>query len=702
MKTFIQFALLLGLLFLTYRAHAINLLTGQGCATGNGGVGATAACTVANTGGLGQIVAVKWCNTSNACTSSTVSDVITVADSQGNIYTLDQRIDSSSGTDRRGMAVYHASNIGANASNLVTFTVTSGNTVNLAGLIVSAVGGVTSTMTADQVGTLDAVAATSPITLTTSGASTEANELVYSWINLNAGTLTIGPGYATNRQVDVNEKDEFTTVSTTGIKSATMTYSGSEQQRGIIVTYKTPALGVGTYYLSPTGLDTNNGTSSGTPWLTPNHPMTCGSVIIAAASTSYSTTYLGQGNWGAVDCPGTPNVVWLKCVTFDACKGVSSGGNPGLYVDSNYWGVQGFEWTISANTYAGCFFFVPNSGTGVSIHHGIFANNICNGGYAGGIATGITGALGSTDYVALIGNIAYAADAGTYCYSNINVYQPGNYDTQLGTHIYIAGNFSFGGQNTVNCNSGFPATDGEGINIDTLDNSQGGPAPYTQQVVVDNNVVLDNGGRGIEVEYNNICSPCAHVYVRHNTLWGNSTDNTQTGNPCAELQLTSDVNVEAYYNLSVPTANTSCNGQTVYAYQVSTSPTTTDHIYNDWGYSSFGNNSNIVSSTGFSFGPNNTFGTSPAFANATNPSAPSCGSFASVPACMATLIANFTPTNAAAASYGYQAPVSTQTYDPLFPQWLCSVTNLPSGLVTMGCLTGSSTSNASLSNASLH
>jgi len=69
---------------------------------------------------------------------------------------------------------------------------------------------------------------------------------------------------------------------------------------------------------------------------------------------------------------------------------------------------------------------------------------------------------------------------------------------------------------------------------------------------------------------------------------------------------------------------------------------------------------------------------------------------------MATLIANFTPTNAAAASYGYQAPVSTQTYDPLFPQWLCSVTNLPSGLVTMGCLTGSSTSNASLSNASLH
>jgi hypothetical protein len=54
---------------------------------------------------------------------------------------------------------------------------------------------------------------------------------------------------------------------------------------------------------------------------------------------------------------------------------------------------------------------------------------------------------------------------------------------------------------------------------------------------------------------------------------------------------------------------------------------------------------------------------------------------------MATVIANFTPTNATvlAGGYGYQIPSGTQIYDPLFPQWLCNV-NLPSGLVTMGCL----------------
>jgi hypothetical protein len=54
---------------------------------------------------------------------------------------------------------------------------------------------------------------------------------------------------------------------------------------------------------------------------------------------------------------------------------------------------------------------------------------------------------------------------------------------------------------------------------------------------------------------------------------------------------------------------------------------------------------------------------------------------------MATVIANFTPTNAAAVRYGYQTPSSTQVSDPLFPKWLCNV-NLPSGLVTLGCQTG--------------
>src|SRR5271168_5113119 len=95
-----------------------------------------------------------------------------------------------------------------------------------------------------------------------------------------------------------------------------------------------------TYYLATAadgGNDSNNGTSVSTPWLTPKHAVNCGDVILAATSTSYSYANFTAGEWGTVTCPGGNNVAWLKCVTFDACKITSSGGNPGIYVDKDYW-----------------------------------------------------------------------------------------------------------------------------------------------------------------------------------------------------------------------------------------------------------------------------------------------------------------------------------------------------------------------------
>ena len=205
-----------------------------------------------------------------------------------------------------------------------------------------------------------------------------------------------------------------------------------------------------TYYLAPApagGNDSNSGTSASTPWLTPNHPVNCGDVILAAPSTSYSYVNFTAGKWGTVTCTGAPNVAWLKCITFDACKITTSGANSGIYVDSSYWGVQGWEVSMKANSSAGCFYAVPSYTTHVPVHHIVFANNVANGCYADGFGAGISGKA-SADYVAIVGNIAYNAAAGTYCYSNIDVYEPINYDTLPGTHIYIAGNFSFGALNT--------------------------------------------------------------------------------------------------------------------------------------------------------------------------------------------------------------------------------------------------------------
>ena len=59
-----------------------------------------------------------------------------------------------------------------------------------------------------------------------------------------------------------------------------------------------------TYFMSPTGSDSNNGTSPAAPWATPNHAVNCGDVIIAAAGT-YSRGQFGD-NFGIVsNCPST-------------------------------------------------------------------------------------------------------------------------------------------------------------------------------------------------------------------------------------------------------------------------------------------------------------------------------------------------------------------------------------------------------------
>jgi hypothetical protein len=59
---------------------------------------------------------------------------------------------------------------------------------------------------------------------------------------------------------------------------------------------------------------------------------------------------------------------------------------------------------------------------------------------------------------------------------------------------------------------------------------------------------------------------------------------------------------------------------------------------------------------------------------------------------MASVIADFTPTNAAAKAYGYQTPSLTSVADPLFPQWLCNA-NLPPGLVDSPCAAAAGSSN---------
>ena len=444
-----------------------------------------------------------------------------------------------------------------------------------------------------------------------------------------------------------------------------------------------------TYYLAPAasgGNDANNGLSSGSPWLTPNHSLNCGDVIIAAASASYSSSSFETGSWGTVNCPAGNSVAWLKCVTFDACKLIAGGGQPGFYVDKSYWGVQGWEVSATGQNSTWCFGAVPSHSNPLEIHHIIFANDVANGCQQGGFVSSNNGRNASVDYLAIVGNIVYdAAQNGSNCFSGISIYQPIESDSLPGTHLYVAGNLSSGTFDANPCAGGIP-TDGNGVIFDTFDGDQGAlPAAYSAQAVADNNILIANGGRGLQASNNSIgAGPFASIYLRHNTLWGNNGDLNQGSNFCGELLLDASFSTQAFSNLAVTNATNGCGKSPIYAYFVGDSTTTTDQVSENWGYAASATNAGIENSAGFSYASNNTFGVNPGFANPSAPGAPTCGNYSSVPSCMAAVIANFTPTNTAATAYGYEMPGSTSVYDSLFPQWLCNV-NLPSGLVTMGC-----------------
>jgi hypothetical protein len=443
-----------------------------------------------------------------------------------------------------------------------------------------------------------------------------------------------------------------------------------------------PALAkASTYYLSPSGNDSNSGASTSASWLTPNHNLNCGDVVIASASTSYSATNFYTGKWGTVNCPAGNNVAWLKCATFDACK-IYTTNNQGMWIDRSFWGVQGWEVSTSASdVYGTCFNVAPKYSAPAEIHHVILANDIANGCSQGGFVVTNRGSIG-VDYVAIIGSIAYNAAQGTNtCTSGISIY-PVASDYASGTHIYVGGSFSYGNLEPNGCGGRTP-TDGEGIIFDALDGTQTGLPPYTQQTVAYNNIVVNNGARGIQNGYNSLGSYHAGVWLYQNTVWGNLTDPHQSWLGCGEIAVTRASNTLLYSNLVSTRSATGCGGNPIYAIAVSAGDSS-DTVVNNLAYGPNGNNTFLYASGSFGWGSGNQFGTNPNFTNPVNPGAPSCGGTANVPGCMATVIANFKPKTASATYLGYQKPSSTPNSDSLFPRWLCSA-SLPSGLVTMGC-----------------
>jgi len=144
-------------------------------------------------------------------------------------------------------------------------------------------------------------------------------------------------------------------------------------------------------------------------------------------------------------------------------------------------------------------------------HHLRFLDNVIHGFGTGGICSL------DCDYVHLEGNVIYdTAKTSPYGGSAISLCRAFNFDEAPGYHNVVRGNICHDNELLVSVletsgGNGRTLTDGNGIIIDVFQRSRanprkphhqdrGGPLePYRGRTLVENNLIYDNGGRGIHV-----------------------------------------------------------------------------------------------------------------------------------------------------------------------------------------------------------
>jgi hypothetical protein len=287
----------------------------------------------------------------------------------------------------------------------------------------------------------------------------------------------------------------------------------------------------GTYYISLSGNDSNNGLTPATAWKTPKHNLNCsatGGDTITVQPGHYPSTSFYLTNWGqpGAGCQaGTYRT--LKCAgpTLSACfiDDALAGGFAVLYIDTPYWIIEGFQ--TSANTGQGCMggaYFPPSNQRG---HHIVFINNWTHD---------CSRSSAPADYNAFIGlvswHMAYGAnDSGLDPYELVPCQPVDCSSTYSGTHVFVAGAFVFHAQNPPN------STDGEGVIFDDWDCTQQSWCatfgPFTATGAVVQSMFIGNGSNGV---YSFNASQSQHN-VFSTTVYNNNQDTQSCSNALADV-----------------------------------------------------------------------------------------------------------------------------------------------------------------------
>lgn len=225
---------------------------------------------------------------------------------------------------------------------------------------------------------------------------------------------------------------------------------------------------------------------------------------------------------------------WIVFKAFPGHKPVvKSNALDGTFsIKGNYIEIKGFE-IITTSDGSGIY-------VGKNNHHvKIISNKIHDAGCGG-----ISGQ--ETDYLYIEANTVYRNGfRAVYQCSGISIYQAISSDTKSGFHNIIRRNISYANENKVTNYNG-KITDGNGIIIDDFRHTQGQASmpKYTGATLVENNIVFNNGGRGIHVFESD------NVVVRNNTSFQNLASPRLDGTLNGELSAYFSSNVKFYNNIA--------------------------------------------------------------------------------------------------------------------------------------------------------
>ncbi|AHG45232.1 RTX toxin [Rhizobium leguminosarum bv. trifolii CB782] len=291
-----------------------------------------------------------------------------------------------------------------------------------------------------------------------------------------------------------------------------------------------------TYYVATTGSGGGNGSAS-SPFRTISDAMASDlkpgdEVVVRAGTYNESVNMYKDGS--------AAGYITLRSeVPGGAVIHSASGGANGINITANYVAVEGFE--VYGSDSHGI--------VGDGVHHVKIANNVSHDNGASGIA------FAGSDFITIEGNETYKnASAGWF--SGISLYQNRNI-----TGAPDDGSFRNIIRNNIshdNVTKSGAHTDGNGIIIDDFQSTQTSGHPnYTFKTLVDNNLVYENGSKGIQVTWSD------SVTVKNNTAYHNNQDLLNDGTWRGELSNAQSSNNTWINNIAVADPSVNKNNTAV-------------------------------------------------------------------------------------------------------------------------------------------